>query len=335
MAQYNQDGIAGVATEVSFTQTASSTLNSVGLFTAAGTVAQASSTLNNLRDTTFVTQYTNLAAASTTFKLSVGGKTSANLFAANPQTQTIQSLIDNINHDASVSSLISASFNATTGQIVLTPLTAAATDVQQQLNNGAGAAVQTFNIFGVTANATTAAANSQATEDIRFGAAAGTLQSLQTQYNTVLGQITALTNDTGYAGTNLLNGNNLQTFFNANRTSSLTTSGATFNASGLGLTNANFNSSSAITTSITQTQAALTTVRNFGSTLANNLSIIQNRQTFLTSQINTLQTGSDALTNADQNQEGADLLALQTRQSLGITSLSLASQAQQAILKLF
>ncbi len=335
VAQYNQDGIAGVATEVSFTQTASSTLNSVGLFTAAGTVAQASSTLNNLRDTTFVTQYTNLAAASTTFKLSVGGKTSANLFAANPQTQTIQSLIDNINHDASVSSLISASFNATTGQIVLTPLTAAATDVQQQLNNGAGAAVQTFNIFGVTANATTAAANSQATEDIRFGAAAGTLQSLQTQYNTVLGQITALTNDTGYAGTNLLNGNNLQTFFNANRTSSLTTSGATFNASGLGLTNANFNSSSAITTSITQTQAALTTVRNFGSTLANNLSIIQNRQTFLTSQINTLQTGSDALTNADQNQEGADLLALQTRQSLGITSLSLASQAQQAILKLF
>jgi flagellin len=63
--------------------------------------------------------------------------------------------------------------------------------------------------------------------------------------------------------------------------------------------------------------------------------VIQDRQTFTTSLINTLQTGSDALTNADQNEEGASLLALQTRQQLGITSLSLASQAQQAILKLF
>jgi flagellin len=39
--------------------------------------------------------------------------------------------------------------------------------------------------------------------------------------------------------------------------------------------------------------------------------------------------------NADQNEEGATLLALQTRQSLGTTALSLASQSQQAILKLF
>jgi flagellin len=36
---------------------------------------------------------------------------------------------------------------------------------------------------------------------------------------------------------------------------------------------------------------------------------------------------------ADTNQEGANLLALQTRQQLSITSLSLASQADQAILK--
>src|SRR5207253_1920442 len=102
-------------------------------------------------------------------------------------------------------------------------------------------------------------------------------------------------------------------------------------ASGLGLTNANFQNAAAISTSITATQNALTTIRNFGSTLATNLGIIQSRQTFTTSTINTLTTGSDALTNADQNLEGATLLALQTRQSLGITSLSLASQAQQSI----
>ena len=51
--------------------------------------------------------------------------------------------------------------------------------------------------------------------------------------------------------------------------------------------------------------------------------------------INTLTTGSDLLTNADQNEEGAKLLALQTRQSLGVTALSLASQSQQSVLRLF
>jgi flagellin-like hook-associated protein FlgL len=51
--------------------------------------------------------------------------------------------------------------------------------------------------------------------------------------------------------------------------------------------------------------------------------------------INTLQTGADNLTLADTNEEGANMLMLQTRQNLGISSLSMASQAAQAVLKLF
>ena len=80
---------------------------------------------------------------------------------------------------------------------------------------------------------------------------------------------------------------------------------------------------------------ALGLVRNFGSTLANDLSVIQARETFTKGIINTLTEGSDKLTVADQNEEGAKLLALQTRQSLGVTALSLASQSQQSILRLF
>ena len=57
----------------------------------------------------------------------------------------------------------------------------------------------------------------------------------------------------------------------------------------------------------------------------------QARQTFTTSLINTLQVGSDALTNADQNTGGASLLALQTRQSLGVTALSLASALRSGL----
>jgi hypothetical protein len=42
-----------------------------------------------------------------------------------------------------------------------------------------------------------------------------------------------------------------------------------------------------------------------------------------------LSEGAGKLTLADQNEEGANILTLQTRQQLGTISLSLANQAQQ------
>jgi flagellin len=48
-----------------------------------------------------------------------------------------------------------------------------------------------------------------------------------------------------------------------------------------------------------------------------------------------LQTGSDGLVLSDQNEEGANLLALNTRQQLSQTALSLAAQSDQAVLRLF
>ena len=45
--------------------------------------------------------------------------------------------------------------------------------------------------------------------------------------------------------------------------------------------------------------------------------------------------GAANLVNADLNEEGANMLMLQTRQSLGTTSLSLASQAAQSVMRLF
>ena len=62
---------------------------------------------------------------------------------------------------------------------------------------------------------------------------------------------------------------------------------------------------------------------------------MQNRQDFTKSMINTLQTGADNLVLADTNEEAANMLALQTRQQLSQTALSLASQADQAVLRLF
>jgi len=85
----------------------------------------------------------------------------------------------------------------------------------------------------------------------------------------------------------------------------------------------------------TNLTAALTKLRSQAQAFGSSLSTVQIRQDFTKATINTLQAGSDALTLADSNQEGANLLALQTRQQLSSTALSLASQADQAILRLF
>jgi len=59
------------------------------------------------------------------------------------------------------------------------------------------------------------------------------------------------------------------------------------------------------------------------------------RADFTDKMVNTLESGADNLTLADMNEEGANMLMLQTRQALGTTSLSLSSQAAQSVLRLF
>ena len=90
-----------------------------------------------------------------------------------------------------------------------------------------------------------------------------------------------------------------------------------------------------ITAASTDLTAALTTLRSESQALSSSLATIQVRQDFTKAMVNTLNTGADSLTLADSNEEGANLLALQTRQQLSTTALSLAAQADQNVLRLF
>ncbi|MCU0893780.1 MAG: flagellin [Rhodospirillales bacterium] len=78
----------------------------------------------------------------------------------------------------------------------------------------------------------------------------------------------------------------------------------------------------------------ITNLRSKASNIANNASILRVRLDFTKEYVNTLQGGADKLTLADLNEEGANIMALQTRQQLGIQALSLAGQAEQSILRL-
>ncbi|WP_181707478.1 flagellin [Chthonobacter rhizosphaerae] len=167
------------------------------------------------------------------------------------------------------------------------------------------------------------------------------------EYNNLLSQITDIAEDSGYKGKNLLKGDSLKVIFNertGEAQNSLTISGVSYtDVSNLSLTAVADPSAdwatgttgdTAINDTIDSLNSALTNLRTQASTFGTNLSSVQIRQDYTKSMINTLQTGADKLTLADQNEEGAKLLALNTRQQLSSTALSFASQADQNVLRL-
>ena len=176
---------------------------------------------------------------------------------------------------------------------------------------------------------------------ITEGTVAGTSSSeratLATEYDSLRTQINQLAADAGFNGINLLNGDDLKVTFNEDATSSLTVTGVTFDSAGLSISAAasTFQTDTVVNAALTELDASLTTLRSQASTFGSNLSVVQTRQDFTKALINTLETGAAGLTLADTNEEGANLLALQTRQSLSSTALSLASQGDQNVLRLF
>jgi flagellin-like hook-associated protein FlgL len=168
-------------------------------------------------------------------------------------------------------------------------------------------------------------------------------QTLQSQYDAMLDQISDVIDDSGYKGTNLLDSANTQSItvsFDESGDSTLTVNAedviSDFQDIGDAGAIADWGADVAnITASIASLDNARDTVRTAAKTLSNQLSTITTRQEFTTKMINTLEDGAANLVNADLNEEGANMLMLQTRQSLGTTSLSLASQAAQSVMRLF
>jgi flagellin len=166
-------------------------------------------------------------------------------------------------------------------------------------------------------------------------------KNLITQFNDLRNQLDKLADDSSFNGVNLLKGDTLKLVFNEINTSSISivsqnANGINTSVLGIGTAAATeFSSNTSLDTRLDALSNALTSLRSQASAFGSNLSIVQNRQEFTKAMINTLQTGSDTLVLADGNEEAANLLALQTRQSLSTTALSLASQADQAVLRLF
>ena len=164
---------------------------------------------------------------------------------------------------------------------------------------------------------------------------------LATQFDDLLTQIDELATDASFNGVNLLDGDDLTVNFNEDASSTLTITGVDASTGGdlavAGATNAWVADSDiqAALDDITASDTGLGWLRTQAQVFGSNLTVVQARQDFTKNMISVLQIGADQLVLADTNEEGANLLALQTRQQLSSTALSLSAQADQAVLRLF
>jgi flagellin len=320
----NTTGLSGVVTATddgsghlkltsssNFTVDAGTTANAVGL--TSSSTASSAVTLNGAANTGVAAGNLQIAVGSTTYSVSVASGS------------TLAQIENDINNTTGLGS--TGAVTATddgNGHLILNS------------NNAPSSLTVIDNATSQALGLTTAGSNNVAS------GSSTTRSTLQTNYNGLLTQISALVADSGYNGVNLLTGDNLKIDFNATGSSSLTIQGVNFDAQGLGLSSVSgtggansFQSDATLAAEVTNINNAISTVQSQTETFGTNSSTISTRQSFTNAMINTLQTGASNLVAADQNQESADLLTEQTQQQLEISALSIANQANQSVLKLF
>jgi flagellin len=168
--------------------------------------------------------------------------------------------------------------------------------------------------------------------------------NLAKQFNDLRDQLDKFADDSSFNGINLLRGDKLTITFNESGSSSIQIQAKDKNGNERPITAANLDLSSLVGQDLDndtdidallgKLSTALSELRSQASTFGSNLSSVENRQSFTKNMINTLETGAANLTLADTNAEAANLLALQTRQQLSSSALSMASQQDQAVLQL-
>jgi flagellin-like hook-associated protein FlgL len=328
--------INGLMSDITNTKSAVSAANQGitairSLLNAAQTVAnqalqytQSLVTVTGTNNSAFSTGSTIASVSGSSTLLQIGdtvtvsdGTTTATYTAANGDT--IQTLLNTVNGTANLN--VTASLNSS-GQLAF----AATSDVNVTIGgtlSGAGGGTLT-GILGLTAGTT-----NYTTNTIR--------QGLATQFDSLLAQIDQVAADAGFSGINLLAGGSSTVTLNETGTSSVTITGSQATSSALGVAGAanSFQLNGDITTALTNVTNALSTLQAISTTISSASAILDIRVDFNKAMMNTLNAGADDLTANDANADGAALLALQARQQIAATSLSLTRAADTSVLRLF
>jgi len=272
---------------------------------------------------------TEYAASNATLAALAGQSLSIQIGSGTPNTYSITAATTRADLDAWLDGLtlgtgITASVNGT-GAIEITSTSSEVITI-----GGTGNTTTTLGLVGTNAGVYTPTAT--VTDPSKQRA------DYQAEFNKTISQIDSMARDSSYNGVNLLFGDTLKVVFNENGSSVLDIEGVTFDAAGLGLTDLTgdeFQNNVTTDAVLARVDEAMRMLRTQAATFGTKLGTVETRQNFTKSLIQTLTTGAADLVLADPNEEGANMLALQTRESLSTTALSLSAQADQAVLRLF
>ena len=330
------------------------------VFFAASALSNRAADLNSVFDgvvaASKVLSSTNDSISSLTNLVNSALSTSRNALASTGTTARTTGSVAGLTGASSFAVTAAKTFTVSDGVTTATITSAGALTVQQVLdgvNNTAGLKVRAsltvdgkLQLEANNTNTITVGGTASAAELAQYGliagvTAAGTLNTTRSafaaQFDSIRSQIDQLSTDANFNGTNLLNGGSLRVNFNEKSTSSLSVVGVTDTSAGLGIVASvgTFQTDKDINDALTNLTNSLNTLRSQASVFASNTDIVTTRQNFTKSLISALNAASDSMTAADTNEEGANLLALQTRQQLSSTALSFATQSDQSVLRLF
>ncbi|MBN9332610.1 flagellin [Devosia sp.] len=161
-------------------------------------------------------------------------------------------------------------------------------------------------------------------------------ESLAKQFDVLRGEIDRIAKDAGINGLNLLAGDKIQLPLNENGTSNTEIKGTTVSAASLGVTTASgsWQSDANINASLDALIAAGDSLQATSASFSSNQSIINARKDFNSSLSDILKSSASQLTAADMDQEAANLVALQTRQQMATTALSIMQSSETTALRL-
>ena len=253
------------------------------------------------------------------------------LWGNDTRSAKIQNLLDGIN---TADTALTATYNTTTSKIDIKAAEGVAVDFS-------GNSFSAFTLNDGTNNLTDGS-------DVTFSKLGSEVEvgALTTDFQTLLDQINGLITDASYKGTNLLKASaTLDVKFNATGDSKLTILGKALEKdsdgvlAGLKFTQKaadyDFETAGDITSALADVDASITELRSIASTFGTNLGVMQTREDFTIELVNALENGAAKLVNANLEEESAKLLALQTRQAIGVQSLAISNTSQQSILALF
>ncbi len=162
-------------------------------------------------------------------------------------------------------------------------------------------------------------------------------QSLASQYESLLQQITETVNQANFNGANLINSTlpSLQAIASADGNTKLTVDAQSLTLAGLGLTTTTLGTAALATSALNAVTAAGNLADNRLAELGTSSNAVSTTLSFTSNLSNALTTGVGNLVDADVAAESATLQALQTKQQLGVQALSIANSSSSVLLSLF